>query len=176
MSDSETNPTAAGSDAASQELLADAWGAVARTALVAEGNSFQVWSRLSLVNRAWRDGLRGAHIWPGPGDTVLLCDAPLISGLCICFTAVLLLLHKCTFVQSARLGQCVDCSLLTNIAESDRYAGRCGPPDFGESLSEPQSVAVVDHRPAAEHHLPCVWEHVASHHGVGASQLRPRPC
>ena len=69
MSDSVANPTVAGSTAATPELLADAWGAVARTVLVAEGNSFQAWARLSLVSRAWRDGLKGAHTWPGPGHS-----------------------------------------------------------------------------------------------------------
>ncbi len=41
------------------ELLPDMWGAVARAALAAEGHSPRAWGRLSLVSRAWRDGLRG---------------------------------------------------------------------------------------------------------------------
>ncbi len=44
------------------ELPPDAWGAIARTALAAEGDSIQTWARLSLVARAWRDGLKGARL------------------------------------------------------------------------------------------------------------------
>lgn len=42
------------------ELPPDAWGIIALAALAAEGQSFDEWTRLSLVSWAWRDGLRGA--------------------------------------------------------------------------------------------------------------------
>ena len=41
------------------DLTFDAWGAVARAALTAEGDSLSAWVQLSLVSRAWRDGLKG---------------------------------------------------------------------------------------------------------------------
>lgn len=41
------------------ELPPDVWGAVARAALAAEGHALAAWARLSLVSRAWRDGLTG---------------------------------------------------------------------------------------------------------------------
>lgn len=43
------------------ELPSDVWGTVALAALAAEGQSFEAWTRLSLVSRAWRDGLKGAR-------------------------------------------------------------------------------------------------------------------
>ena len=41
------------------ELPSDAVGCIARAALAAEGDDAQAWARLSLVSRAWRDGLHG---------------------------------------------------------------------------------------------------------------------
>ena len=43
------------------ELPPDVWGIVALAALAAEDRSFEAWTRLSLVSRAWRDGLGGAQ-------------------------------------------------------------------------------------------------------------------
>ena len=58
--------TGPGVDAATPKLPPDAWGDVAKAALTAEGNSFVAWARLSLVSRAWRAGLKGAHSNPSP--------------------------------------------------------------------------------------------------------------
>ena len=46
-------------------LPPDVWGAVARAAFEAEGGTIVAWIRCSLVNRAWRDELRGEPV-PGP--------------------------------------------------------------------------------------------------------------
>ena len=61
MSGPAADATAADGDAAAPELPPDAWGAVARAALAAEGGTFRTWARLGLVARAWRDGLQGAR-------------------------------------------------------------------------------------------------------------------
>ncbi len=93
MSDRGLSTNAPPGNAATPELLADAWGAVARTALVAEGNSFQAWARLSLVNRAWRDGLRGAHTSTALAmmsccyNMQLASKISLSSGVAFCFTS-----------------------------------------------------------------------------------------
>ena len=42
-------------------LPSDVWAAIARAALAAEECDIMAWARLSLVARAWRDGLRGAY-------------------------------------------------------------------------------------------------------------------
>ncbi len=61
MSEPAAAQTAPSADVQTPELPPDAWGAIARTALAAEGDSVQTWARLSLVARAWRDGLKGAR-------------------------------------------------------------------------------------------------------------------
>lgn len=53
-------------------LTPDAWGAVARAALAAEADNLTAWARLSLVNRAWRNGLQGASS---------LCEGRAVSSL-----------------------------------------------------------------------------------------------
>ncbi len=55
------------------DLPPDAWSTVARAALAAEGYSPAAWARLSLVSRAWRDGLTGVQINFQP---VCLANAP----------------------------------------------------------------------------------------------------
>ena len=73
MSGCEPGPTAPYYDTVTPGLPPDAWGAVARAALAAEGHSFQAWARLSLVNRAWRDGLRGACAYLNPHSDAAHC-------------------------------------------------------------------------------------------------------
>ncbi len=69
---SKAQRTAPEGTTAMPELPPDAWGTVARAALAAEGSP-AAWARLSLVSRAWRDGLAGAQINFQP---VCLANAP----------------------------------------------------------------------------------------------------
>ena len=48
-------------DTDTPELPPETWVVVARAALAAEGDCLAARARLSLVARAWRDGLRGTH-------------------------------------------------------------------------------------------------------------------
>ena len=48
------------SDAAPPTLTADLWAAIVRRSLAEEGDTVQAWARLSLMCRAFRDGLEGA--------------------------------------------------------------------------------------------------------------------
>ena len=59
--DAEPQSAMADGGAMGPELTCDAWEAVARAALAAEGDGVEAWTRLSLVSRAWRDGLKGAR-------------------------------------------------------------------------------------------------------------------
>ena len=57
-------------------LPPDVMGCIARAKLAAEGGDVQAWVRLSLVNRTWRDSLRGAS-----SSATLLASSPYAANL-----------------------------------------------------------------------------------------------